>query len=258
MCGIYCIENIIDHKKYIGQSVNIERRFSQHKHLLKNGKHENEHLQRAWDKYGNDAFNFYILQECAEEELDELEVNYINMFNSTDRDCGYNFESGGRKNKRLSEESKAKISKANKGRKHTEEAKRKMSESRKGHYISPENIRKLTEGRRRAGFYADGLRRLSEFNKGKTLTEDTKRKISNTLKGITRSEETKRKMSESHTNKRAVYCPQLDEYFESLKDVRRKYGIAHGNIEKCLRGERKSAGKHPSTGEKLTWVDMKK
>ena len=65
-------------------------------------------------------------------------------------------------------------------------------------------------------------------------------------------------MSESRPNKRSVYCPQLDEYFESLKDVRLKYGIAHGNIEKCLRGERKSAGKHPSTGEKLTWVDMKK
>lgn len=45
------------------------------------------------------------------------------MFNSTDRNYGYNFESGGRKNKRLSEESKAKISKANKGRRHTEETK---------------------------------------------------------------------------------------------------------------------------------------
>ena len=116
----------------------------------------------------------------------------------------------------------------------------------------------MTEGRRRAGFSSDGLRRLSEFNKGKTLSEETKRKISNTLKGVPKSEETKRKMSEFHPNKRAVYCPQLDEYFESLKDVNVKYGIAHGNIEKCLRGERKSAGKHPSTGEKLTWVDMKK
>lgn len=133
-----------------------------------------------------------------------------------------------------------------------------MSESRKGHYISPENIRKLTEGRRIAGFSADGLRRLSEFNKGKILPEETKRKISNTLKGITRSEETKRKVSESRPNKRAVYCPQLDEYFESLENVHLKYGILPANIGKCLRGERKSAGKHPSTGEKLTWVDMKK
>ena len=43
-----------------------------------------------------------------------------------------------------------------------------------------------------------------------------------------------------------------------MSDVTEKYGIPRANIGKCIKGERRSAGKHPVTGEKLTWVDMKK
>lgn len=258
MCGIYCIENLVNNKKYIGQSVNIKRRFSQHKSLLNSGKHENEYLQRSWNKYGANSFNFYILQECEEYNLDELERYYINLFNSTNDNYGFNNESGGCSNKRASEKTKEKVSKANTGRHHTEETKKKMSESRKGHFISEENIKKLVEGRRKARFSEDGLRRLSEFNTGKVLSEDTKRKISDGLKGIIRSDETKKKMSENHANKHPIYCPQLNECFDTMTDVTNKYGIPRSNIDKCIKGERKSAGKHPITGEKLTWVDMKK
>lgn len=258
MCGIYCIENLINGKKYIGQSVNIERRFSQHKSLLNNNKHENEYLQRSWNKYGSDVFSFYILCECNECNLDDEERHYIAIFDSTNENNGFNNESGGCINKHASERTKEKVSKANKGRRHTEEAKRKMSESRKGHYISEENLRKLVDGRKAAGFSADGLKRLSEFNKGKILSEETKNKISESLKGIVRSEETKKKMSDNHANKHRVFCPQLNEYFETMTDVYEKYGIPRSNIDKCIKGERKSAGKHPVTGEKLTWVDMKK
>lgn len=258
MCGIYCIENLVNNKKYIGQSVNIKRRFSQHKSLLNSGKHENEYLQRSWNKYGADYFNFYILQECEEYNLDELERYYINLFNSTNDNYGFNNESGGCSNKHASEKTKEKISKANTGRHHTEETKKKMSESRKGHFISEENIKKLVEGRRKAGFSEDGLRHLSEFNTGKVLSEDTKRKISDGLRGIIRSDETKKKMSENHANKHPIYCPQLNEYFDTIADATNKYGVPRSNIDKCIKGKRKSAGKHPITSEKLTWVDMKK
>lgn len=55
-CGIYCIRNKINNNKYIGQSVNIEKRFETHKHFLNKNSHHNRHLRRAWDKYGEHSF----------------------------------------------------------------------------------------------------------------------------------------------------------------------------------------------------------
>lgn len=57
--GIYKILNIKNGKFYIGSSNNIKVRWSQHKTLLKNNKHENKYLQNAWNKYGGQSI--YIL-----------------------------------------------------------------------------------------------------------------------------------------------------------------------------------------------------
>ena len=48
--GIYCIENIITNKKYIGQSINIKDRWSKHKSELNHQTHDNDYLQKAWNK----------------------------------------------------------------------------------------------------------------------------------------------------------------------------------------------------------------
>jgi predicted GIY-YIG superfamily endonuclease len=52
--GIYCIHNTVNGKRYVGQSVNIHRRKSSHLWELKNGRHGNEHLQRAFTKHGEE------------------------------------------------------------------------------------------------------------------------------------------------------------------------------------------------------------
>lgn len=244
MCGVYCIENLINSKKYIGQSIDIEERWYRHKYYLDNNKHQNAHLQSSWNQYGRDAFAFYVLQECQLDNLDDVETYYIKFFETMDRNKGYNLESGGSSNKYVSEESREKMSKSHMGKILSEDHKAKISQALIGHEPA-----KFTE---------EGLRKLSEFNTGKVLSDETKTKISNGLKGIIRSDETKKKISENHANKRPVFCPQLNEYFETLLEVTNKYGIHRANIEKCINGERKSAGKHPITGEKLTWVDLKK
>jgi group I intron endonuclease len=90
MVGIYCIRNVVNKKVYVGSSVNIDSRWSNHRTLLKTGKHRNQYLQRAWDKYGEQNFEFKVLQECGVDDLPTLEVEWMNFFSSCKRSSGYN------------------------------------------------------------------------------------------------------------------------------------------------------------------------
>ena len=89
-CGIYKITNLINGKCYIGQSVDILRRWRNHKETSKNSSKEAYEypLYRAFRKYGIENFSFEILEECKKEELDIKETFYINKYNSLDE--GYN------------------------------------------------------------------------------------------------------------------------------------------------------------------------
>lgn len=98
ICGIYCIENIVNGKNYIGQSKNIKQRWRTHKSALNNNYHNNYILQKEWNEYGEDNFNFYILDECEKHELDSKEIYYIKLFKTFAYDemsNGYNLSTGG-------------------------------------------------------------------------------------------------------------------------------------------------------------------
>jgi group I intron endonuclease len=72
--AIYTITNTISGKIYVGQARNVRKRWHSHQWHLKKGKHRNNHLQRAWDKYGEEAFIFQVvinLSEIPESELQE-------------------------------------------------------------------------------------------------------------------------------------------------------------------------------------------
>lgn len=100
ICGIYKIENLVNGKVYIGQSVDIYTRWISHKNasLREGNRGYNYPLYRAFRKYGIDNFYFEIIEECTEEELDEKEIYYINKYKSfvgLDYSNGYNQTLGG-------------------------------------------------------------------------------------------------------------------------------------------------------------------
>ncbi len=87
------IKNIKNSKLYIGQSTDIKNRWMRHKSELNNNRHINNHLQSAWNKYGEDCFVFAVIEECSVSELDEREKFYISKYNSMSN--GYNLCEGG-------------------------------------------------------------------------------------------------------------------------------------------------------------------
>lgn len=92
--GIYCIENRINGKKYIGKSINILRRVKSHINDLKLNKSECSYLQSSWNKYGEDSFFVYSIEMCSKDNLSEREIFYIKHLN-TKRPNGYNLTDGG-------------------------------------------------------------------------------------------------------------------------------------------------------------------
>jgi group I intron endonuclease len=94
--GIYAIINKINNKRYIGQSRHLEQRKEVHFQKLRLNKHINPHLQNAYNLYGAHNFEFIILQECPEEQLDYYEDYYINKYNTLTE--GYNICEGGLNN----------------------------------------------------------------------------------------------------------------------------------------------------------------
>ena len=91
--GIYKIENLINGSIYIGQSIDMEKRWSTHISILNQNNHYNAHLQNAWNKYGSENFKFSIVEECKPLELNDREIYWINKYDSFIN--GYNLTSGG-------------------------------------------------------------------------------------------------------------------------------------------------------------------
>lgn len=84
MAVIYKIENKINGKLYIGQTINFNKRKNTHCRELKTNSHKNKHLQGAWNKYGESAFEFSILEEVSDETpIYEREQYWIDKYQYT-------------------------------------------------------------------------------------------------------------------------------------------------------------------------------
>ena len=65
---IYKIRNVVNDKFYVGSTVDSRKRFWAHRKALRLGTHDCTHLQRAWNKYGEDCFKFEIVEVVPEGE----------------------------------------------------------------------------------------------------------------------------------------------------------------------------------------------
>ena len=130
ICGIYCISN--SKYFYIGQSINIKKRWQSHKSSLTSGKHHNKFFQRVYNKYNEiDPFIYEIVLECDSQNLSFLEsetlLHYIKKYKHKQ---ALNLEDP--LNTNCSEETRKKKSDSHKGKKLTQEQRKKISERQLG------------------------------------------------------------------------------------------------------------------------------
>jgi group I intron endonuclease len=165
-CGIYAIFNKITGWVYVGQAYDVDKRWIRHQYELNNNRHHCSHLQRSWDKHTQASFYFVQLSETLTNELTKEEQNWMDYYKRLDIPL-YNILPAKRSHLGIkrSEETKHKISAANKGRKYgqkykdkcskrqagvshgplSEETKQKISASNKGKILSPEHAAKARE-----------------------------------------------------------------------------------------------------------------
>lgn len=203
--GIYRIDGPKG-RFYVGSAQSVSRRWIEHKRDLRRGTHGNPRLQRAWDKYGEEAFTITVLEWLADDALLlSREQYWIDLLNPVKN--GYNVlpTAGSRFGTTHSKCTKEKMSKAHIGRKHGP-----MAEWQKEHYsklyagrkLSEETRRRMSEARTGRVFSEETRAKISAALRGKTLSDDAKRKIAESRRGTKASAETRAKMSAWHKGKK--------------------------------------------------------
>ena len=169
--GVYEILNTTNGKRYVGSATKLLKRKRRHWADLRGNCHHSRHLQRAWNKYGEDAFIFEVIEHWEPEFLVSFEQWWINMLQPEYNMCPV---AGSCLGVTHTEEAKAKRSAAMMGHKHTRASRTKMSVAVKG--------RKFTD---------EHKANLSAAHTGQP----------NNWLGCKHAEESKRKMSKSKTGK---------------------------------------------------------
>lgn len=127
--GIYLITCTVNGKIYIGSTKNLRTRWNKHQADLRANRHGNRHLQNSWNKYGEVAFTFEILELVMPWAIQDREQYWLDKLRPFDKKIGFN----------LSVKSNSGMG----GRKHTPESRAKISAAHVGKPLSPEHRAKI-------------------------------------------------------------------------------------------------------------------
>lgn len=233
---VYLITNLINGKKYVGQTIQpLKSRWACHKSSGRGC----PALKSAIKKYGEENFKVEeVDQAISREELDVKEKKWIAELN-TFTPNGYNLTSGG-EHPIFSEEARIKMSESMKNRKPWN----------KGLSGDPRVVKSTTIARKAM------LEKFGQSgpNKGMKWSEESRAKASKSQTGRTHSEESKLKMSLGHLGikrstefaakmssvkshlKIRVFCDQTQNEYESINSASRATGVHSGDISRILKG----------------------
>lgn len=175
--GIYKIINVINNKFYVGSAVNFSRRKTRHFSELRTGKHNNSKLQNAWNKYGEQAFVFVVVEEVADKTL-LLTVENRWLKEHVGQDYCYNIgvdataphlgmsgELSPTWGLQHTDDAKRKIGAASKVRVQSEEEKTKRRNTMQGHAVSTQTRAKISATLSGEGNYWYGKKRPEHGDK---------------------------------------------------------------------------------------------
>lgn len=235
ICGIYKIENLINHKKYIGQSINVKIRFMGHKSDLKHNRHVNSYLQAAYNKYGKECFEFEIIEECDVTKLDEREQYWIQYYDSCNSDYGYNLTNGGQFNKIVPAQEVVCLT--------TGESFCSTRQAAEHYNLSVSGINSCIKNRiRYCGWSESGAPLVWKYAEQASKLSDTQKQgmIDHALTPI--------KSKRQH----CVICLNTMEIFDSITKASQKYNVSSASIVGCCTGKCMSAGQ--LEGVYLIWM----
>lgn len=184
--GIYLIRCRTTNKVYVGRAKNIPARWRRHRWELREGRHANAYLQAAWQKYGEDQFEFSVLNLCPVGELQEQEVAHVQRLGAADRARGYNLETTQGGVLVHAPETRVRISLANRGKRRSLETRQRMSRAQRGKIVSVETRARL----RVCGALGKGIpksvehkQRIAEALRGREVSSETCARISASKQG---------------------------------------------------------------------------
>jgi group I intron endonuclease len=216
--GIYIIRNRINNKEYVGSSIkSFGSRFNNHLADLRTNTHVNAILQNSWNKYGEDNFEFIILEVLPNDNtlILDREQYWIDTLNPV---LNINKIAKNRTGMKHTEEVRLKMSNSHKGKKFSKKHRENISNSNKGRTVTEETRNKIStgnKGKKRSKTYITNLSirmklymsdpknrlKASKSHIGLKCSEETKRKMSAIRKGKTPSIETISKIRESLLNR---------------------------------------------------------